>query len=292
MPARKSEIHMHSNFSDGELSPTSLVEMALQKNVSILSLTDHDTFRGIGELIEAAESTEITAFPGIEITVSYRDFNIHLLGYFKNIDSISAELWSRVEAMQQQREDRMVQLIAKINKVIPGPFQGSLQMDNVKKASEGVLGRPHLAREMVRLKIVADFYEAFEKYLSPYNIEKENLSAEEAIRLIRCSGGIPVVAHPGERQYSLYSPANGRDFEEVPGMVEELKLFGLLGLECVYPYHEKSGTVDYFLDLADRAGLIATGSRDFHGFRAPQRNNFGTTPIDDSFLDRFQAAWG
>ena len=75
-------------------------------------------------------------------------------------------------------------------------------------------------------------------------------------------------------------------------MVDELKSFGLLGLECIYPYHEKSGTVDYFLDLADRFGLVATGSRDFHGFNAPQRNSFGSTSMDDSFLKRFQEAWG
>ena len=101
-----------------------------------------------------------------------------------------------------------------------------------------------------------------------------------------------MVAHPGERQYSLYSPTNGRGFEDVPDMVDELRSFGLLGLECVYPYHEKNDTVDYFLDLAERFGLVATGSRDFHGFNAPQRNRFGSTRIDDSFLKLFQKTWG
>ena len=283
---------MHSIFSDGELSPQNLVEMAQKKDVAILSLTDHDTFRGIKSFIKAAEPIGITAFPGIEMTVKYRDFNIHLLGYFKNIASIADELSSKVDTMQQLREERMVLLIDKLNEILPPPFIGSIHLENVKKASEGVLGRPHLAREMVRLKIVEDWYEAFDKYLSPYNIEKKNLSAEEAICLIRQSDGIPVVAHPGERQYSLYSPKNGRNFEDVPGMIDELRSFGLLGLECIYPYHEKTGTVDYFLNLAKRFDLVATGSRDFHGFKASQRNSFGSTSIDETFLKRFQEIWG
>ncbi|MFQ5673788.1 MAG: PHP domain-containing protein [Nitrospinales bacterium] len=292
MKVVKSEIHMHSTFSDGEFSPPALVELAQQKQVSILSLTDHDTFKGIEEFMAAAEPAGITAFPGIEITVKYRDFHLHLLAYFKSTESISAELGDTVAAMQQQREARMLTMIDKINAVVADPFKGAIHFDNVKRAAEGVLGRPHLAKEMVRLKIVANTFEAFDKYLQPYNIEKRNLTAQEALRMIRQSGGIPVVAHPGERQYSLYNPAKGRDFKDIPGMVEELKSFGLMGLECIYPYHEKIGIVDFFLELTARYDLIPTGSRDFHGYNIPQRNSFGSTRMDGSFLKRFQEAWG
>ena len=83
----KFEIHMHSIFSDGQFSPTELVEIAQKNGLSDLSLTDHDTFEGIDELVSAAEGTGIHAFPGIEITTRFRDFNLHLLAYFKNMDS-------------------------------------------------------------------------------------------------------------------------------------------------------------------------------------------------------------
>ena len=293
MTARKSEIHMHSIFSDGEFAPAELIGIGKQNGVGIMALTDHDTFAGLPEFMDAAKDSGIFAFPGIEITVQYRNFNLHLLSYFKSLESVLSALWNRVEKMKEAREERMHELIAKINEVIPERFRGAVTFDNVKKASEGVLARPHLAREMARLGIVKTTNEAFDKYLVKYNIEKENLQIAEALSMVRESKGVPVIAHPGERTYSLYNPEKGRKQEDVPGMVEELKAQGLLGLECIYPRHEKTGKVQYFLDLADEYGMIPTGSRDFHGFTSYQTTDLlGTTKMDDSFLPRFQEVWG
>ena len=293
MTARKSEIHMHSIFSDGEFAPAELIGIGKQNGVGIMALTDHDTFAGLPEFMDAAKDSGIFAFPGIEITVQYRNFNLHLLSYFKSLESVLPALWNRVEKMKEAREERMHELIAKINEVIPERFRGAVTFDNVKKASEGVLARPHLAREMARLGIVKTTNEAFDKYLVKYNIEKENLQIAEALSMVRESKGVPVIAHPGERTYSLYNPEKGRKQEDVPGMMEELKAQGLLGLECIYPRHEKTGKVQYFLDLADEYGMIPTGSRDFHGFTSYQTTDLlGTTKMDDSFLPRFQEVWG
>ena len=96
MPHRKSEIHMHSIFSDGEFSPEQLVNIAKENNVTLLSLTDHDTFDGIEDFLQAADERHIEAFPGIEITVKFHDFNIHLLAYFKDYESIHSDLLERV----------------------------------------------------------------------------------------------------------------------------------------------------------------------------------------------------
>lgn len=290
---RSFEIHMHSTFSDGEFHPRDLVGVAKKNGVGILSLTDHDTFSGLPSFLEAAKEEGIEAFPGIEITVAYRDFNLHLLCYFKDLESIQPELWSRVEEMRQQRIDRMHELIARINVVIPDRFQGTIKMENVERASEGVLARPHLAAEMARLGIVKDRREAFELYLVKYNVEKDNLSAQEALEMVRRSNGIPVVAHPGERTYSLVNPLKGRMPEDAPAMVEELKSYGLMGLECVYPYHEKTGQVEFFKNLADSFGMIITGSRDFHGSPTNQKPGLlGTTKMEPDWLDSFHLAWG
>lgn len=292
MTVRKSEIHMHSIFSDGEFSPAELIAIGKKNGVDILALTDHDTFSGLPEFMDAARDSGVFAFPGIEMTVRYRDFNLHLLSYFKSLDSILPDLWDRVEKMRKAREERMHLLIAKINEVIPERLKGSITFDNVKKASEGVLARPHLAREMVRQEIVKTTNEAFDKYLVKYNIEKDNLKIEEALSMVRKSNGIPVLAHPGERTYSLCNPKKGRKLEDVPGMVEDLKEKGLLGLECIYPHHERTGQVDYFLSLSEEYDMIPTGSRDFHGFTTYQTEDMlGTTEMDDSFLPRFQEIW-
>ena len=199
MTHRKSEIHMHSTFSDGEFSPEQLVDIAQKNNVTLLSLTDHDTFEGIYDFLNAAKGTQIEAFPGIEITVKFQGFDIHILAYFKNYESIDSQLLQRVKDMTETRENRMIELIKRINAVIPEKFRGLIEFQNVKKAAEGVLARPHLAREMVRLGIVPNTNQAFERYLVKYNVQRENLDAATAISLIRKSKGVPVMAHPGER---------------------------------------------------------------------------------------------
>jgi predicted metal-dependent phosphoesterase TrpH len=290
---RKSEIHMHSTFSDGEFTPTELVRIASQNGVSILSLTDHDTFEGIEEFVQAAEGTGISAFPGIEMTTRYQDFNVHLLAYFKSLGSIDQELAETVSRMSEKRVRRMRELIDRINDVVPEKFKGKILFENVRKAAEGVLARPHLAREMVRLGIVSSTGQAFEQYLVEYNVERENITVQKAMALIRKCGGIPVLAHPGERTYSLYHPDKGRDYAEIPAQLEELISYGLLGLECLYPYHEKINKVEFYTNLANKMGLIVTGSRDFHGFTSYQKPALlGTTPLNDEFFDRFQEAWG
>jgi len=292
MPMRKSEIHMHSIFSDGEFSPAELIGIAEKNEVSILSLTDHDTFDGIPEFLQSAEGTGITAFPGIEITVRFHEFNIHLLAYFKDYESLQPELKQRVQEMTATRETRMLQMIERVNEVVPERFRGTIEFENVKKAAEGVLARPHLAREMTRLGIVSNAGQAFERYLVKYNVERDNLDVQKAIELVRASKGVPVMAHPGERSYSLICPEKGREPENAPVLLKELRDMGLLGLECHYPYHERMGTVPYFVNLAESFDLIVTGSRDFHGFNTHQKVNiFGTTKMEPDFLEQFQEVW-
>jgi len=289
---RKSEIHMHSIFSDGEFSPAELIGIAKKNEVSILSLTDHDTFDGIPEFLQSAEGTGITAFPGIEITVRFHEFNIHLLAYFKDYESLQPELKQRVQEMTATRETRMLQMIERVNEVVPERFRGTIEFENVKKTAEGVLARPHLAREMTRLGIVSNAGQAFERYLVKYNVERDNLDVQKAIELVRASKGVPVMAHPGERSYSLICPEKGREPENAPVLLKELRDMGLLGLECHYPYHERMGTVPYFVNLAESFDLIVTGSRDFHGFNTHQKVNiFGTTKMEPDFLEQFQEVW-
>ena len=288
----KIEIHMHSTFSDGEFSPTELVRIAKGNGVSVLCLTDHDTFEGIEEFVGAAKSENIYAFPGIEITVQYRDFTLHLLAYFESAQHLSATLKGQVKDMMERRRKRMCELVARINKMVPERFRGAIELENVSRNTEGILARPHLAKEMVRLGIVSTTKDAFDRYLVKYNVEYENLGIKEAIQLVRGCRGVPVLAHPGERSYSLYNPGKGRTYEDVPGMVKELKSFGLLGMECVYPYHERTGKVKYYEELARQYGLIITGSRDFHGSITYQSEHLlGATKMGSQFISQFKEVW-
>lgn len=293
MAAPKFEIHMHSTFSDGEFSPTELVDIACKNGVSILSLTDHDTFSGIPEFVKSASEKSISAIPGIEMTVKYGELQLHVLGYFKDQESIRPDLWNRVEKMKAQRDERMAEMIERVNEAVPEKFRGQIEFENVQRAAEGVLARPHLAREMVRLGIVRSANEAFDRYLVQYNVQRENILVEEALPMMRESGGIPVLAHPGERTYSLHRPDKGMGYDAIPAMLDELKGLGLMGIECHYPYHEKIGKVDFFVGLARDHDLFVTGSRDFHGFSTHQSTDLlGTTKMEPKFFDQFQQAWG
>ena len=121
---------------------------------------------------------------------------------------------------------------------------------------------------------------------------QKNLDIKLAIELIRQSNGIPVIAHPGERTYSILAPTKGRNRENIPEILNELIGFGLLGLECIYPYHERVGIEDYFIKIANQFNLIVTGSRDFHGYHTHQKTEvFGSTAIDDGFLEHFKMFW-
>ena len=222
----------------------------------------------------------------------YRGFNLHLLAYFESANSLSNELSHEVMNMASKREQRMRELIKRLNEVVPEKFRGTIEYENVRRAAEGVLARPHLAKEMVRLGIVSNTHEAFDRYLVEYNVERKNLEMKNACRLIRECKGVPVLAHPGERSYSLYNPSKDRAYEDVPEMVEELKSFGLLGMECVYPYHERIGKVEYYKNLSRKFGLIITGSRDFHGSATYQSKHLlGATKMDTQFLEQFKEVW-
>ena len=103
MTARKSEIHMHSIFSDGEFAPAELIGIGKQNGVGIMALTDHDTFAGLPEFMDAAKDSGIFAFPGIEITVPYRHVNLHLVPSFQLPDPVRPAVWDRVGKMKEAR---------------------------------------------------------------------------------------------------------------------------------------------------------------------------------------------
>ena len=215
-----------------------------------------------------------------------------MLAYFESENSMSYGLCSEVMKMASKREKRMRRLIHRLNEVVPEKFRGTIEYENVSRTAEGVLARPHLAKEMVRLGIVSTTHEAFDRYLVEYNVERKNIEMKDALGMIRECKGVPVLAHPGERSYSLHNPAKGRTYKDVPGMVEELKSFGLLGMECVYPYHERTGKVEYYKNLSRQFGLIITGSRDFHGSATYQSEHLlGTTKMDTQFLEQFKEVW-
>lgn len=237
---------MHSTFSDGVLAPERLVEKAAAYGVTVMAITDHDTFAGADSL--QSLHTSIPVLTGIEL--SLRDMSqLHLLGY----GTASAEgLRATVDELARQRVTRAQKMLRRL-----GELGMPLDDRAVADLSGGTVGRPHIARAMVAAGYVATVQEAFERYLGdgrPAYIPGERLSMREALSLMRESGFVPVLAHPALLQ---------KDDVTLRALLTQWKDQGLLGIEVYHPSMTGRG-YDRLERMTRSLGLLVTGGSDFH----------------------------
>ena len=248
------DLHCHSTASDGTLSPTEVVELAVSSGLSALALTDHDTIAGVAEAAEAAQRAGLDFVPGIEISCDApRPATMHLLGY--GFDPRSPVLLDLTSRLIEGRNDRNPRIIRKLNEL-----GVSITMEEVEAEAGGtVIGRPHIAAILLRKGYVSSIKQAFDKYLAqgaPAYFDKERLTPKQAIGLVLESGGVPVLAHPVQLRTE-----NDAQLEQI---VKDLVDLGLVGLEVIHSDHD-AALVEKYTKLADRYGLIKTGGSDFHG---------------------------
>jgi hypothetical protein len=252
------DLHVHSNASDGTLPPREVVRLAREGNLKALALTDHDTIDGLSDALAAGAEFGVEVIPGVEISAKHSGGSMHILGYF--LDPQSETLGPRLAVLQQARQDRNPQIIAKLNALgIP------LTLRQVAAISgQGQMGRPHIARALYEAGYVASIQAAFDLYLNNRGrayVEKFRFPPPEAIAMIREAGGVAVLAHP----FTL----NHADPGELRALLMELQRLGLAGMECYYPEHTPEQEACY-LRLARELGLAITGGSDFHGDNKPE----------------------
>jgi len=181
----KTDLHTHTNYSDGFFSPTELVELAYKSGIELLSITDHDNVNGIEEAEKAASKYGIEIIPGVEISTDIRNTEIHILGYF--IDPAKAELEHYLSFFRDERHKRAKRIVEKLN--ILG-LEISIG-DVLKHVKKGTIGRPHIAQALLENKQVNTYYEAFNKYLgnnAPAYEKKVHLSPQSAFKIISDAG--------------------------------------------------------------------------------------------------------
>ena len=240
----KPDLHMHTSFSDGVLSPAQLVEKAASLGVTVMAVTDHDTFRGADSL--RGMQLPIPVIPGVELSLRGMR-NLHLLGYGRGE---AGELRQTVADLARKREARAVAMLEKL-----AALGMPLQAEGL--AHEGTVGRAHIARAMVAAGYVATVQEAFDRYLSegcPAYVPGERLSMEEALPLLRRSGFVPVLAHP---------TLLGVDDMTLRTLLGSWQRLGLMGVEVYHPSRAGRG-FDALARMARRMGLLVTGGSDFH----------------------------
>lgn len=264
------DLHTHSFYSDGTLSPEELMDWAVSQQLDQISLTDHDGIGGLPEAREAAMKRGIDFIPGIEFSAEDEDGStMHILGY--HIDGENKELNQAIFEIRENRRERNDRL-----------FQGLKEMgypleweDFDKKGDRNYLGKPDFARAMLKKGYIRTFREAFEpgKLLgSPEirKIRKKKIKAREAIRLILDAGGIPVLAHPMKVSgLKTGETVETQEYmEALEKLVIKLKSYGLKGLECLYPEHTPEET-EALIGIAEKYKLHITSGSDYHGPTGP-----------------------
>ena len=276
------DLHCHSTFSDGSLTPEQLIEEAAKAGLAALALTDHDTVAGLPRFQAAAAGGPVRAVPGVELSVDCPSGVMHMLGYWMDVEN--AELVRQMAWIRNGREMRNQAMFEKLN-----ALGFAMTWDEVKSfAGEDVVGRPHFAQVMLQKGYAKDKNEAFDKWLGdgkPGYADRPRLTAEVAVALIRQAGGVAVLAHP-------FTLRIGK--EAMQEFFRHLAGAGLAGVECYYSEHSADLTRDY-LAMARAAGLVPTGGSDFHGEVSPGIRlgvGFGGLNVPDEVLAQLEARRG
>lgn len=250
------DLHLHSHYSDGALSPASLVKEAAGCGLRAVALADHDNVDGIDEALAAGYALGVEVVTGVELSVVWEDLSdLHLLGY--GFDHRYAPLVQSLVEFRAFRAGRSLRILANINRLLRKSRQAPIEPSTVQVRAAGTIGRPHLARELVKRDLARDMEDAFERFLVPCNEPKRYFPIDEAIAMIHAAGGCAVLAHP---PYLKVSEAQLRR------LVERFVAMGLDGIEA-YNSGSDNLTIDRHVTLARQFGLIVTGGSDFHEAR-------------------------
>lgn len=246
MPLSLVDLHIHSTASDGLLTPSEVVRVALDRGLATIALADHDTLSGVPEALATAARTRLEVVPGVEINSEGPWGDLHFLGYY--VDPNHPSLKQRLEAMREARLGRARRMVERL-----GELGLSLDWEEVAALAGGEsVGRPHIARAIYNRGYVGSIQEAFDRYIAndgPAYVPRLRLTPAEVIEAIQRAGGVAVLAHPA------HSGATN--------MIPELVTLGLQGLEVYYPHHSPR-QVQMLRALCKRYGLLATGGSDFH----------------------------
>jgi predicted metal-dependent phosphoesterase TrpH len=265
----KIDLHIHtSTGSDGALSVEEVLKEARQRNLDLISITDHDSIDAQERAVFLAEEHGIAYITGVELNVTFsysesRSISLDFLGY--RFDISDRALNDKLQLMREHREARARQILEKLNvefdkEKIPRFTEADLK--KMQAGVDGAFGRPHIANYLVAKGIVSHRQEAFDKYLVRCDVPKYPLSLAEASALVKNAGGVMVLAHPNDPNgTSLVSLTP--DLDEQTKIIEEYMLDYIDGIECWHSRND-AGTTAHYLEFARKHGLLMTGGSDCH----------------------------
>ena len=247
----KGDYHIHTYYSDGVFAPEKIVDLALDAGLQAIALTDHDnvlSYNVAKEYLKTKE-VELKLIQGIEVNTLYKEYEVHILGYFPNVED--NDFKNMLKTQQQARIKQTKEILTLLNKK-----EGiKIKFEDVKNmvAEGGSIGRPHIAKAITNAGGTSNVMEAYSKYIhrdSPVYVERKTVTPFDAVEVIYDAGGIPVIAHP-------------YDIDIAEELIKKLMNCGLLGIEAYHRKHSPA-IVEYFSSMAEKLGLIVTGGSDFH----------------------------
>lgn len=251
------DLHTHSTESDGTLTPEELMRHAKEAGLSAIALTDHDTISGIKRAMPVAKELRLELVPGIELSTDYRGTEVHILGYYIDVEhpEFLARLLEFVDS-RDRRNEKMVLLLQQEG------FDITME-DLFRENPDSVITRAHFARYLVEHGFVKDRETVFRKYLGDNcrcYVPREKITPFEAVRLIQLGGGLAFFAHP------ILCHMN---HDRLRFLIHNLKDAGLAGLEAIYSMN-MPGDQRNLLKYAKEFNLLISGGSDFHGANKPQ----------------------
>ena len=249
----KSDLHIHTYYSDGVFSPEKIVDTALDVGLDVIALTDHDNVLSYDVakkyLKEIGKENQLEIIQGVEINTLYKNYEVHILVYF--FDENNSDFKKLLKTQQDARVNQTHEIISLLAKK-----EGiKIKYEDIVKqvAPGGSIGRPHIAKAITNAGGTSSVIESYAKYIhddSPVYVPRKTVTPQDAVEIIYDAGGIPVIAHP-------------HDLDIAETLIKELMNYGLRGIEAYHRKHSPA-CVEYFSSMAEELGLIVTGGSDFH----------------------------
>lgn len=249
----KSDLHIHTLYSDGVFSPEKIVDTAIDVGLQVIALTDHDNILSYQVAKDYLKKTnkedKLEIIQGIEVNTLYKNYEVHILGYFMDVNNSDFQNLLKMQQQARVKQTKeIINLLAKKEGI-------RINFEDIKKqvAEGGSIGRPHIAKAITNAGGTNNVIEAYAKYIhddSPVYVQRKTVSPQDAVEIIYDAGGIPVIAHP-------------HDLDIAEDLIKELMQYGLRGIEAYHRKHSPA-CVEYFSSMAEELGLIVTGGSDFH----------------------------
>lgn len=261
----KCDFHVHSTASDGNYTPTEVVNRAIKNNVNFLALTDHDSINGIDEAIEAAKGKNITFIPGIELSTVHRGESIHLIGLFKDNLYKSTELKDFLEDMREKRKTRALLIVERLKKY----FNIIIDADALLSRGDETIARPHIAQAIIEAGYPYTFDYIFDNIIGDKcngYVASSKISTEDGVKILKEFNAVVILAHP-----KLIKKTQ----------IHEFISLGMDGLEVFY-YLNTPKETKRFKELALKNGLLMSVGSDCHGIESDDRHgDIGDVNSDD-----------